>query len=282
MLALVAVAPASIRAQDTASTANLQVTAPGRLVQLVLRDGSTLIGRILEVSATTLRFSSALGETVVQRAAVTSARVADDRHDGEFWPEDPSRTRLLFAPTGRMMRSGETYLTDAYVFFPSVQRGVTDAFSLGAGFSLFPAVSPEEQIGYLTPKLGVYSSPSVNVAVGALIAGGKVLSDVAPVGIGYGVATFGGEDGSITAGAGFGFTRGGTSSSALLMIGGTSRVSKSIALVTENYFASGTDSGGIFSGGARFIGEHLSVDLALWGGSSVHVVVPYLAFIYRW
>ena len=31
----------------------------------------------------------------------------------------------------------------------------------------------------------------------------------------------------------------------------------------------------------RFIGEKLSVDLAIWGGPDVDAVFPYVAFIYR-
>ena len=60
-------------------------------------------------------------------------------------------------------------------------------------------VGLDEQIFYLTPKVGLYASPTVNIAVGALVAGAKVISDESPAGIGYGVATFGGEDANVTA-----------------------------------------------------------------------------------
>ena len=282
-LGALAVAP-RVHAQDTTATANLTRTPDGRMVQLVLRDGSTILGRIIEVTPTTVRFASALGETTIARMSISSVRLVSlgSMHDGQVWPEDPSRTRLFFAPTGRMLRAGETYFADAYIFFPSLQMGVADMFTIGAGMSIFPGVGLDEQIYYLTPKVGVYASPNVNVAVGALVAGARVISDQTPAGIAYGVATFGDENTSMTAGTGFGFVRGNTSSTALLMLGGSTRVAKSVALVSENYFTSERNAHALVSGGVRFMSEHIAVDLAVFTGSGITAVVPYLAFIYRW
>jgi hypothetical protein len=274
----------NVRAQDTASTANLKRTPEGRVSQVVLCDGSTLNGRVVDVTPTTVRFLSSIGETTIPRASIAAVRLVPltSVHDGQVWPEDPSRTRLFFAPTGRMLRTSEKYFSDAYVFFPSIQVGVTDQFTIGGGMSLFPGVGLDEQIYYLTPKLGLYSSPNVNVAVGALLAGAQVISDETPVGIGYGVVTLGDENTSATIGSGFGFSRGNTSSTAVLMLGGSSRVSRSIALVSENYLTTERDASVLLSGGVRFMSEHIAVDIALFGGKGISTVVPYVAFIYKW
>lgn len=280
---LAAVLPSTAIAQDTSSTRNLQPTPDSQLVAITLKDGSTLIGRVLEVTPTVVRFRSAVGESNIPRDAIVSVRVsaAAGAHGGEYWPEDPSRTRLFFAPTGRMLRQGEGYFSDAYIFFPSFQGGLSDRFTIGAGMSIIPGVGFGEQLYYLTPKVGLLAGPRVNVAVGALVAGIGTLSDVGPVGIGYGVATFGGEDASVSAGAGFGFDRNSTSQ-ALLMLGGSTRVARSIALVTENYVYTGSGSTVLASGGIRFMGEKLAVDLAgFTTGESEIPLVPYLAFIYR-
>lgn len=272
------------RAQDTTTTANLKATPDGRLAQIVLRDGSTLNGRVVEVTPTIVRFASSIGETTIARSAILAVRLValTSVHDGQVWPEDPSRTRLFFAPTGRMLRQSETYFSDAYVFFPSVQVGVTNQFTIGGGVSIFPGVGLDEQIYYLTPKVGLYSSPNVNVAVGALVAGAQVISEDSPFGIGYGVLTLGDENTSATIGTGFGFSRGNASSTGVLMLGGTTRVAKSFALVTENYLTTERDASVLLSGGMRFMSEHIAVDLALFGGKGINAVVPYVAFIYRW
>lgn len=276
-------ARAAAQVPDTASTANLKVPPAGSVALLTLVDNSKLQGRIIEVTATTIRFASAIGETTIPRSAVRRVQLVSESalHDGEVWPEDPSRTRLFFAPSGRTLREKESYFADAYIFFPSFQWGITNSFTLGAGASIIPGLGIDEQIFYLTPKVGIVSGPDLNVSVGALIAGAGFVSDNSPFGVGYGVATFGGEDRNVTVGAGFGYAGTTASGAAVLLLGGVSRVSKSIALVSENYVITGDGSGVLLSGGLRFIGERLSVDLAGWGSTESLVPIPYVAFIYK-
>jgi len=270
-------------AQDTTTTRNLQPTPDSQLVKITLRDGSILIGRVVAVTPTTVRFASAMGETEIPRSAIRSVERAQPTsvHEGEYWPEDPSRTRLFFAPTGRMQRQGEIYLSDAYVLFPSLQGGVTNRFSIGAGFSLIPGLSLDEQLYYITPKVGVVASEKLNIAIGGVVAGAGTLTDEGPFGIGYGVATFGGEEGSVTAGAGFGFARSSTSQ-AIFMLGGSKRVTRNVALVSENYLYTAAHSDVLVSGGFRFMGEKIAVDFAGYTvGESEVPLIPYVAFIYR-
>jgi hypothetical protein len=66
------------------------------------------------------------------------------------------------------------------------------------------------------------------------------------------------------------------------MVGGSTRVSRNIAFVSENYLYTGSGTYFLGSGGIRFMGEKLAVDLAgFTTGESAIPVVPYLAFIYR-
>ena len=282
-IAAATVAAPRIAAQDTTATANLRPTPDSQLVKLTLRDGSVLIGRVIEVSPTVLVFASALGTSTIPRTSVRKVETSASRalHEGEFWPEDPSRTRLFFAPTGRMLRRGEGYFSDAYVFFPSVQGGLTDRVNFGGGMSLFPGVGLDEQVYFVTPKVGIIARPKLNVAVGALVAGMPDFFEDSPVGLAYGVATYGGEDASVTFGSGFGFSRSSTSQ-ALFMLGGSARLSRSIALVSENYLYSDNGSSGLVSAGIRFMGEQIAVDLAGFAASGADVpIIPYVAFIYR-
>src|SRR3954471_14805818 len=153
-------------AKPARAQALLRATPDSMVAQLTLADGSVLVGRVLDVTDTTIRFISSIGVSTIQRSTIRGIRVVpkDMVRDGQVWPEDPSRSRLLFAPTGRMMHQGEAYLTDAYVFFPSVQYGLTDQFSIGIGASIFPTPDITDNILYITPKLGVYQSKDVNVS----------------------------------------------------------------------------------------------------------------------
>ena len=282
LLGVAAIAPRA-RAQDTTATSNLKPTPDTQRVRLILSDGSVLVGRVLEATPTTIRFSSVIGESLIARSAVrrVEAITATAVHAGETWPEDPSRTRLFFAPTGRMQHAGEMYFSDAYILFPSLQGGLSDRLSVGAGMSIIPGLGLDEQLYYITPKVGLFASSKLNVAVGALVAGAASISDEGPFGLGYGVVTVGGEDGSVTAGGGFGFHRSSTSQ-AILMLGGSKRVSRSIALVTENYVYTEHSSSVLMSAGLRFMSEQIAFDLAGFTLSdSGAPILPYAAFIYR-
>ena len=72
-------------AQDTSSTPNLRPTPDSQLVVLRLRDGSSLIGRVLEVTPLVVRFASAVGESAIPRDAIREVRsmAATRAHDGE-------------------------------------------------------------------------------------------------------------------------------------------------------------------------------------------------------
>ena len=279
-------APRTVRAQDSTSTSTLRVSGDSEVAVLRLRDGSQLVGRIVAVGNTSIRIRTSFGEVEVPRGAIEEVRFTSvgHLHGGELWPDDPSATRLFFAPTGRTLKQGEGYFADAYIFLPSFDVGLTDGVTLGAGLSIVPGVSLDEQVYYFLPKVSVYSAPTVNVSVGALVAGVKGISaDRTPFGIAYGVSTFGGTDASVSLGGGLTYAGSSGSHSAVLMAGGSTRLTRNVSMLTENYYYPGA-SAGLASGGVRFMGEKLSVDLAGFipvtsdGG---FIVLPYVAFLYH-
>ena len=105
----------------------------------------------------------------------------------------------------------------------------------------------------------------------------------------YGVATWGNRANAFTAGLGWGYNWGSDgndlSSAPVLVLGGETRVSRRVKLVTENWFYTGAvDKGGILSGGFRFIGDRLTSDLGLIGGvgtGGVGCCVPSVNFVWN-
>jgi len=192
-------------------------------------------------------------------------------------------TRLFLAPTGRPLRGGEGYFSDHWVFFPGVAYGVTDNFTLAGGVSLIPGIGLDEQAMYFTPKAGVRLSDRAAVSVGALFA--RVGDDDETLKIGYAVTTFGTADHSLTAGVGFG-QAGDSETEPMLMVGGSTRLSKRIALMTENWFFPSGDFQ-LLSGGLRFRGGRLTVDLAFLTSPDAFddldgvPLVPWLSFSYH-
>jgi hypothetical protein len=246
---------------------------------MTLKDGSTIFGRILAVNGDTVTFQSQAGIIQLSASLIRAIKEieAEDLREGEYWFPNPNATRLFFAPTGQMLKKGEGYFSDYELFFPGIAYGLTDNVTIGGGVSLFPA-NIEDQVYYLTPKVGISVSDKVHLATGVLFAGTKGGTG----GIYYGVGTFGDADGSLTLGGGYGFAGGKIESKPVGMIGGELRVARRIGLVTENYLLPISEDNVLYSFGLRFMGEKITTDLALVNvvGSGV-IGVPYVDFVFR-
>lgn len=256
------------------------VIAPeGEAQELRLTDGTRAIGRVETVEADRFTFRTTSGALMeVEVGTVDAIGPVSGRVVGnEFWPEDPNPTRLFFAPTGRTLKRGEAYLGVYEILLPFVQYGITDRISIGAGTPLVFGGGGDTPF-WFTPKVQVVKMRSTEASVGVLhfVNVGEV-----NLGIAYGVLTQGGTDSAITVGVGYAYLRGdGEDGGApVVMFGGDRRVSRRLKVVTENYVF---DGGGLLSGGVRFLGERLSVDLGLVSplGAGVFVAAPVINFVW--
>jgi hypothetical protein len=252
------------------------------------RDGSTLIGRLISETTDSVRFESNGATFTLARAQIDELRTIEpgQLRRGEYWFPDPNRTRLFFAPTGRMLAQGEGYFYDTYLLLLGVAGGVTSNFTMGGGMSLIPSDNPQNNVFFLTPKIGLVDKPNFALAAGALI-GFAGFEDIDTkdrnLGILYGVGTFGSAEHHLDVGAGWGYAGGKVSGDPAIMIGGATRISQRASLLTENYFVPSVSDNGLISYGFRFFGEKLSVDLAFANAvgpntSLVFPGVPYVAF----
>jgi hypothetical protein len=66
-----------------------------------LRDGSQIVGRLVEQTPDSVRLVTSAGRMTLTRSAVTELKVINpaDIHDGSYWPVDPHETRLFFGPS---------------------------------------------------------------------------------------------------------------------------------------------------------------------------------------
>lgn len=231
-----------------------------------LRDGSTVLGRITQSWGDSARVESMAGTFVVQRLNVASVKVvaASSIHDGVYWPDDPNATRLFFGPTARMLKKGEGYIANHWLFFLDGYGGVTDRFTLGGAMSLFPSDNfLKNNIYVLSPKVGITQGERLNTAAGVMIGGvpfSKEIGSVNSFGIAYGVATWGGVNGAFTLGGGYGFAEGKLARNPMMMMGGTQRLSRRLTFVTENWVFPNVEEP-LVSFGLRTHGDGLSWDM---------------------
>ncbi len=259
--------------------ARMNVPDSAHIQIVTLRDGSTIFGRILAVNGDTVTFQTQAGNIPLSASAIREIKEipAADLREGEYWFPNPNSTRLFFAPSGQMLKKGEGYFSDYELFFPGIAYGVTDNVTIGGGVSLFPA-AVEDQVYYVTPKIGISVADKVHVAAGVLFAG----TQGGTGGIYYGVGTFGDGNASVTLGGGYGFAGGKIEAKPVGMIGGELRASRRIGIVTENYLLPVSDNNFLYSFGLRFMGEKLTTDLALVNVSGSDVIgIPYVDFVFR-
>ena len=263
----------------------LTVAADTSQRQLIkLRDGSTVLGRITQSWGDSARVESMAGTLTVRRMNVASVKVipASSIHGGAYWPEDPNATRLFFGPTARMLKKGEGYIANHWLFFMDGYGGVTDRFTLGGGMSLFPTDNfLQDNAYFLSPKIGITQGERFNTAAGVWVGGAPFNDEVEgdfTFGIAYGVATWGGPEGAFTLGGGYGFAEGKLARSPMVMAGGTKRLSKRLAFVTENWIFPNVEDHPLVSAGLRTIGETMSWDFGLitvMGTGEGTVLVPW-------
>jgi hypothetical protein len=241
--------------------------AADRVVAVALKDGSRLVGRIVAEDDTAVTVETSGGiEVVVPRSSVVS--VTNVEEDGRSISADPNYSRLMFAPTGRPLKKGDGYFSDYELLFPGVAYGLTDNLSLAGGISVIPGIGLDEQLFYISPKIGVDLGRNTSVSVGALLAGaGGGDSDGESVYIGFAVGTLGGRERSLTLGFGLGDTTSEFSDAVpIVMIGGTATLSRHVALVSENWLFVGDDfhlSEQPFGVALRLFSDRLSADVGV-------------------
>ncbi len=258
-----------------AGPAEQQVT----LYEVVLRDGSRLYGTIEREEADDIVFRTQAGAIVTARRSDIDSmkKVTGSLANGEFRPPDPNTTRLFFAPTGRSLPRGQTYLGVYEFLMPFVQVGVTDRFSIGGGTPLVFGFDEGERPFWVTPKVQILATSSTDVAVGVLHvfnAGGD------GGGVAYAVGTSGSARGSVTIGGGLAYGNDG-GRAGVVMVGGERQVRRNLKVMTENYVWKGGD--GVLSAGVRFFGERLSADLAVGFpvGANEFFAFPIVNFVYQ-
>ena len=165
--------------------------------------------------------------------------------------------------------------------FPFVAYAATDDIMLAGGTPLFGGL--DERIVYFAPKVRLYSDGVTDVAVGGLFFEelGNSFSG-AKAGALFGVLTRGSPDQAVTLGVAIGYDDDGFLDQPVVMLGGEFRLSRTIKLVTENYFVPDVT---LLAIGPRFFGERLSADLGLAFAiehGDDFFTLPLVNFVYVW
>ncbi len=254
------------------------VPAPSDTIYEVrLTDGTVTFARIVAVDRENVVLTTVSGGRLeIERSYIAGLKpAAGTVVNGEFRNEDPSGTRLFFGATGRTLREGESYLGTYLIFLPFGAFGVTDRVTIGGGA---PVLFGELEPLYLAPKVLIVKRPTVQISLGTL----AFFFDDEVVGIAYGVGTFGSADEALSAGVGYFYSGDDLAREPAIMVGGETRASRRIKLITENYILPDR-VGTILSGGIRIIGDRFATEVAVFGvvtGEDAECCLPTVNFSY--
>ncbi len=282
-------------AQDTTAFKPVNAT-------VLLKDGTQLRGLLLSESPVGVRIKTDnLGEMIVTADKIDRIEKHTEGfyRNGQYWFPNPHSTRYFFAPSALPLSKGEGYYQNAYIFVNSVSVGVTDHFTMGGGFVLNPTFQ-DWQVVFLTPKISFPSQSNVTFSIGAIGIGvfnrryeydqqtgasRKNGFETNLAGIGYGTLTVGNAERNGSVGLGWGFANEDIGSTPVINLSYMTRVGRKLGLVTENWIIiprNTSDAGAVLSGGLRFFGEKMSVDLALLVPTASgigFVAIPYVDFV---
>lgn len=257
-----------------------------KMYKIDLNDGTVFIGNILQKDSIQLIIKTAsiprIEIPLTKLKSIVELNKSNYKN-GTYWFQNPNATRYFYGPSAFNLKKGEGYYQNTYLFLNSVSYGITDNITIGAGFEILSLIfnSFDRPIFFITPKVGFEVTDKFN-------AGGGILFATAPygnLGISYVVGTYGTSDHNLTGGLGWGFINGDFSKKPTITLSGVTRLSRKLALVTENWLIPGNRYTGIYSFGIRFFGEKISVDLAFINSSEISefslIGIPYVDFVVK-
>ena len=249
--------------------------------KIELNDGSIFIGNILQKDSVNLvMITSSIPKIEIPISKIKTLEIVNELNlkNGIYWFPNPHATRYLYAPSAFNLKKGEGYYQNTLLFLNSFNVGITDNISIGGGLELISTFIARDPIFFITPKVGFKVTEKFHAGGGVLFARipGTSLGTI------FGTGTYGSEDHNITSSLGWGFVDGEFSQRPIITLSGMTRVSKRVALVTENWLIPTGSYYGIFSYGVRFLGEKIAVDLAFINNPDIAegiiIGIPYVSF----
>ena len=220
-------------------------TAPNQYV-ISLSDGTTLSGQVLSqdssrvvIKTNTIGTVYVPADRVLRMERGTVAGNARVGRQNEAYP-NLFPQYMTFTPTAYQAERGRVYYRNSMVYFNQFDAGITENWSIGAGFSIFPLIN----FGWITTKLSVPIGPRARIGVqGQLFAGAfgdRIFFTNISANFIQGILSLGDSQNNLTLGLGFNADRG--SSGQLLTIGLVKKVSNQVTLISENQLILGQSS----------------------------------------
>lgn len=250
-----------------------------------LNEGSEIYAKIIDIGQDELTLESAtlgkLNVKVYHIRKIESKEFSVDKK-GKYWFPNPNATRYFFAPSAMNLEKGSGYYQNVYILLNMFNYGVTDWFSVGAGFEFISTFSSETKpIAFITPKVGFPVGEKFHLGCGFI--GGFFAEETA--GMFYGLGSYGSTDKNVSVGLGWGFVGGEFQENPFVTLSGMLRVGRKFSFVSENWFLPTEGYYAVISYGGRFFGPKMSVDIGFLNNLDIieflPVGIPYVDFVLK-
>ncbi len=253
---------------------------PGKMVEIKLNDGTSMIGLVVSENSESITIKSkTFGEVTLKKSDIKEINEikTSQMKDGKYWFKNPNSTRYLFGQTGRNLKKGDGYYQNVLITTNIAHYGITDWFSIGGGFEGISTFAGEP-IFFIMPKFGFEITDKFSAGAGYIYANAAVVIEDGDgfegIGLGYGVVTYGTDDYHGTFSLGWGQAGGELTNNPFISFSGFARVGRRIGLVTENWMIPSDPYYWVFSYGIKIIGERSSFDIALVNSKDIATVFP--------
>jgi hypothetical protein len=262
--------------QETTDSTDKKLT-----VAVETKDGSRFVGKFIERRADTVVLQTeTMGLIYLAESQIKSidevGKIKESSSVNSAWFRNPYAAQGVFLPTGIGLKKGEGNYQNLMLALNSVQYGITDNFSLGAGLEIISlVVSGRPGVIYVQPKLSYSFSNNFHVSGGSYLFINSFDSQSSLVALPFANLTYGNRDNNVTIGT---FISTQSNSGQLILIGGQVRAAKKLGFVGEVYLSEGV---ALITLGARFMTETFNLNFGVFtvgnNGSSTNTI-PYIGF----
>jgi hypothetical protein len=274
--------PLSIFAQKTPKKQETTDSTDKKLtVAVETKDGSRFVGKFIERRADTVVLQTeTMGLIYLAESQIKSideaGKIKESSSSNSAWFRNPYAAQGVFLPTGIGLKKGEGNYQNLMLALNSVQYGITDNFSLGAGLEIISlVVSGRPGVIYVQPKLSYSFTEKFHVSGGSYLFINSFDSQSSLVALPFANLTYGNRDNNVTIGT---FISTQSNSGQLILIGGQVRAAKKLGFVGEVYLSEGI---ALITLGARFMTETFNLNFGVFtvgnNGSSTNTI-PYIGF----
>jgi len=247
-------------------------------------DGNIFIGNISsEDSATIVLKTTSLGEIRIPLSNIKSKTIIKQvkYEGGEIWLPNPQSSRYFWAPNGYGLEKGTSYYQNIWILYNQFSFGLTNNFSIGAGFLPLFLFDGTSSPFWIVPKVSIpVVKDKFNIGTGAFL--GTILGEDAGVfGLLYGTTTFGSRDRNISFGLAYGFAQDEWLNVPVISVSSMIRTGPKGYFITENYVITAAgETIALLSLGGRSIIRNIGLDYSLWipigDEMDTFVAVPFL------